>query len=122
MEAEKVLLLVEDEPLIALAMQDALEDAGYCVLMAENGHRGAALLAENVQKASVLITDIRLGGGPDGWLLARDARASRPDLPVLYVTGDSAHEWPTQGVPGSTILQKPFGSTRMLAEVQDLLA
>lgn len=121
MEADKVLLLVEDEPLIALAMQDALEDAGYRVLMAEDGHTGAALLAQNVQEVSGLITDIRLGGGPDGWLLARGARASRPDLPVLYVTGDSAHEWSTQGVAGSTILQKPFVPTRMLSELCNIL-
>jgi DNA-binding response OmpR family regulator len=121
MEAHKVLLLVEDEPLVALAMQDALEDAGYRVLMAKDGHTGAALLAENVQEASGLITDIRLGAGPDGWLLARNARAGRPDLPILYVTEDSAHEWSSRGVTGSKMLQKPFGTTRMLAEVRDLL-
>jgi CheY-like chemotaxis protein len=89
--------------------------------MAEDGHTGAALLAENVEKASGLITDIRLGSGPDGWVLARAARAMCPDLPVLYVTGDSAHEWRNQGVTGSTILQKPFVSVRMLTEVRDLL-
>jgi DNA-binding response OmpR family regulator len=121
MEADKFLLLVEDEPLVALAMQDALEEAGYRVLMAEDGHTGTALLAENVQKASALITDIRLGGGPDGWMLAREARASCPDLPVLYVTGDSAQDWGIQGVSGSTILQKPFVPDRMLTELRDLL-
>lgn len=121
MEADKVLLLVEDEPLVALAMQDALEDAGHRVLMAEDGHTGAALLAENIHEVSCLITDVRLGKGPDGWLLARDARASRPDLPILYVTGDSAHEWRSRGVAGSKMLQKPFGPNRMLAEVRELL-
>jgi DNA-binding response OmpR family regulator len=121
MSADKVLLLVEDEPLVALAMQDALEDAGYCVLMAEDGHTGAALLSESVQEASGLITDIRLGGGPDGWALAREARTSRPDLPILYVTGDSAHEWRTHGVSGSKILQKPFATTHILSELRGLL-
>jgi DNA-binding response OmpR family regulator len=121
MEADNLLLVVEDEPLIALAMQDALEDAGYRVLLAEDGHTGVALLSESVQEASGLITDIRLGVGPDGWVLAREARATRPDLPVLYVTGDSAHEWRTQGVSGSTILQKPFVPTRMLSELRSLL-
>jgi DNA-binding response OmpR family regulator len=118
---EVVLLLVEDEPLIALAMQDALEDAGYRVLIAEDGHSGSAALQERIQEVSGLITDIRLGNGPDGWRLARQARADRPQLPILYVTGDSAHEWSSQGVPGSAILQKPFLPKRMLAELREIL-
>ncbi len=121
MTGEKLLLLVEDEPLIALAMQDALESAGYRVLIAEDGLTGAAALADSMQEVSALITDIRLGGGPDGWRLAWQARAKRPTLPVLYVTGDSAHEWSSHGVPGSVLLQKPFAPTRVLAELTAIL-
>jgi DNA-binding response OmpR family regulator len=122
MDGDCVLLLVEDEPLIALAMQDALEDAGYRVLMAGDGLTGTAVLAKSIQEVSALITDIRLGNGPDGWRLAREARARRPDLPVLYVTGDSACEWSDYGVVGSAILQKPFAPTKMLAELEAVLA
>jgi DNA-binding response OmpR family regulator len=117
----KLLLLVEDEPLIALALQDALEHAGYRVLIAEDGQAGAAALADSMQEVSALITDIRLGVGPDGWRLARQARVNRPALPILYVTGDSAHEWSSRGVPGSVLLQKPFAPTRMLAELSAIL-
>jgi DNA-binding response OmpR family regulator len=102
-------------------MQDALEDAGYRVLLAEDGNSGAAALAERIHDVAGLITDIRLGCGPDGWLLAREARAKRPDLPVLYVTGDSVHEWSSKGVEGSTMLQKPFATTRMLAELKAMM-
>jgi DNA-binding response OmpR family regulator len=117
----KLLLLVEDEPLIALALQDALEGAGYRVLIAEDGLTGAAALADSVQVVSALITDIRLGNGPDGWRLAQQARTKRPTLPTLYVTGDSAHEWSSRGVSGSVLLQKPFAPTRMLAELSAVL-
>jgi DNA-binding response OmpR family regulator len=116
-----VLLLVEDEPLIALSMQETLSEAGYEVLTAEDGHSGAATLASSIQEISALITDIRLGCGPDGWRLAREARSLRPELPILYVTGDSAHHWSDQGVSGSVILQKPFVPTRMLAELGAIL-
>jgi DNA-binding response OmpR family regulator len=121
MHQSQVLLLVEDEPLVALAMQDALEDAGYNVIMAENGHAGAAALESSIGEVAGLITDIRLGSGPDGWRLARQARERRPELPVLYVTGDSARDWSAQGVAGSTVLQKPFQPERMLAELRGML-
>ncbi len=121
MPDDKLLLVVEDEPLIALALQDTLEGAGYRVLVAEDGLRGAAALANSMQDVSALITDIRLGSGPDGWRLARQARANRPALPILYVTGDSAHEWSSHGVPGSVLLQKPFAPTRMLAELSTII-
>jgi DNA-binding response OmpR family regulator len=62
-----------------------------------------------------------LGCGPDGWRLARQARERRPDLPVLYVTGDSACDWSVQGVSGSAVLQKPFQTERMLAELRGML-
>lgn len=121
MPDDKLLLVVEDEPLIALALQDALEGAGYRVLIAEDGLTGAAALASSMQEVSALITDIRLGSGPNGWRLAWQARAKCPALPVLYVTGDSAHEWSRHGVPGSVLLQKPFAPTRMLAELSTIL-
>jgi DNA-binding response OmpR family regulator len=120
MHQSRMLLLVEDEPLVALAMQDALEDAGYSVIMADDGHSGAAAVESSIGEVAGLITDIRLGSGPDGWRLARQARERRPELPVLYVTGDSALEWSAQGVSGSAVLQKPFQPERMLAELRGL--
>ena len=121
MHQAQVLLLVEDEPLVALAIQDALEVAGYSVIMADDGHTGAAALESRIGEVAGLITDIRLGCGPDGWRLARQARERRPDLPVLYVTGDSACDWSVQGVSGSAVLQKPFQTERMLAELRGML-
>jgi len=102
-------------------MQDALEKAGFEVVTAEDGHAGAEALDRRLHEVSGLITDIRLGNGPDGWLLAARARTRRPDLPVLYVTGDSAPDWSRKGVPGSALLQKPFGLERMLAELHAIL-
>jgi DNA-binding response OmpR family regulator len=113
--------LVEDEPLVALAIQDTLEDAGYEVLLAADRHSGAAAIEENINTISGLITDIRLGTGPEGWLLARQARKCRAELPVLYVTADSGDDWSSQGVSGSSLLQKPFRPERMLAELHEIL-
>ena len=115
------LLLVEDEPLVALALQHLLEDAGYRVLLASSGAEGAVALDRHSHEIAGLITDIRLGAGPDGWSLAAQARALRPMLPVLYVSGDSAHQWAFRGVGGSVMLAKPFSAPSILEALADML-
>ncbi|HWH17807.1 MAG TPA: response regulator [Allosphingosinicella sp.] len=116
-----LLLLAEDEPLILLATQDALQSGGYSVVAAENGTEALAALESRIEELSGLITDIRLGPGPDGWELARRARELKPDLPVLYATADSAHDWPVQGVPKSLVIQKPYAPAQALTAISTLL-
>lgn len=122
MSRSTLLLLVEDEPLIALALQDTLESAGFEVLIAGNGHEGSAALDRVIHDISGLITDIRLGSGPNGWRLAQCARSKRADLPVVYVTGDSAHAFEAEGVKKSVLLQKPFAPSKMLSALEAVLA
>ena len=47
-----------------------------------------------------MLTDIRLGAGPDGWSVANRARELNPDMPLVYMSGDSAHQWTEHGVSG----------------------
>lgn len=117
----KLLLLVEDEPLILLAVQDVLEAEGYAVVTADNGSDATAAIDVLAERTSGLITDIRLGPGPDGWEVARRARTRRPELPIVYITGDSAHEWPAKGVPRSVVVQKPFGPDQVVRVVAELI-
>jgi CheY-like chemotaxis protein len=116
-----LLLLAEDQPLVRLTMQDALEDGGYAVVEASNGAEAQAILDDRDRQIAGLVTDIRLGKGPDGWELARHARELNPLLPVVYVTGDSAAEWAANGVPNSIMLQKPFADAQLLTAISTLL-
>lgn len=118
----RLVLLVEDEPLILLTLQSVLEDAGYSVLAAADADEAALALEGRISEVSGLITDIRLGDGPDGWSLARHARTLRADLPVVYVSGDSAHRWPIEGVASSLMVQKPFSFGQVLAAVSAALS
>ena len=96
---EPVVLLVEDEPLVLLVAQDALEAGGYTVLPVQLASEALDLLDTHIAELAGLITDIRLPGGPDGWEIARHARELKADLPVVYATADSALDWPVKGVP-----------------------
>jgi CheY-like chemotaxis protein len=100
-EQPPLLLLVEDESLIAITLQDALRSQ----------HLGLA----------GVITDIRLGGAVNGWGVARHARELMPYIPVIYMSGDSAHEHTAQGVPDSVMLQKPFAPTQLVVAISTLL-
>lgn len=115
-----LLLYVEDEALIAVAVSEALEEAGFDVQHVLNGQDAAAALRERADQFQALVTDVRLPE-VDGWELARLARELNPSIPVVYVSGDSAGEWSAHGVPNSLMLQKPFAMAQIVAAVTTLL-
>jgi CheY-like chemotaxis protein len=116
-----MLLVAEDEALILLGVQGVLEDAGYDVLVAGDGEQACDVIDQHISGLSGMISDIRLGHGPDGWSLARKARQIRPDLPVIYISGDSAGDWNTQGVTQSVMIAKPFTPSQILGAVSKLV-
>ena len=118
---EPVVLLVEDEPLVLLVAQDALEAGGYTVLPVQISSEALDVLDSRIGELSGLVTDIRLPGGPDGWEIARHARELRPDLPVVYTTADSAADWPVNGVPNSVVVQKPYAGAQLLTAISTLM-
>ncbi len=119
MTIRPLVMLVEDEPLIRTVLTDALEDAGYLVLECDTGKKAIARL--EAADIAVLVTDIRLGVGANGWDVARSARQRRPSTAVVYMTGDSASDWSSEGVPTSIILQKPFATAQIVTAVSNLL-
>ena len=74
---EPIVLLVEDEPLILLVAQDALQAGGYAVLPVQLASEALNILDERIAELAGLVTDIRLPGGSDGWQVARHARHAR---------------------------------------------
>ena len=115
------ILLVEDEPLIGLSLQDALEEAGYSVSIFHSGKEAISDLQSEETKAVGLITDIRLGSRPDGWEVAREARELDKQFPVVYLSGDSAAEHGARGVPDSVMIQKPFAPAQVVTAISALL-
>ena len=106
--------------MVRLTIVEALEEAGYQVLEAEDG---AAAIEQIDQADSLrgLVTDIRIGSGPLGWEVAHHARVKFSGLPVVYVTGDSGGDWSANGVPQSAILQKPFVCAELVTALANLL-
>lgn len=64
-DAQDVVLIVEDEPLIMMLLADYLSGVGYRVLQAENGEQAFEILATRPH-LDLMITDYRLPGGISG--------------------------------------------------------
>jgi DNA-binding NtrC family response regulator len=115
-----LVLLVEDEPLISEFVQALLEDADCSVVTARHG--GEAISILDAQLVGALMTDVRLGEGPDGWAVARYARRLKPALPVIYFSGHNDGDWAAEGVPRSTFLQKPLSPPRLARALEAAIA
>jgi DNA-binding response OmpR family regulator len=117
---EKIeVLVVEDEALIALELETALQEGGFSPVCARDAE--TALLKLEDMKFGALVTDINLTGEMTGWDLAHRARELNPDIPVVYVTSISLDEWKANGVPHSILISKPFAPSQIRAAVSDLL-
>ena len=123
-------LLVEDDPLTRLFLANLIQEAAdallgegrLCVITAMSGEEAMARLEEPGARFRALVTDIKLGR-PDllGWDVARRARQLTPDLPVVYISGDSAHDWGSKGVADSFMLAKPIVPAQFAAVVAQLI-
>jgi DNA-binding response OmpR family regulator len=116
-----LLLLVEDEALIRELLETALTEAGFELIVATNGEQALAELETDASRFRAVITDIKFGAGPDGWEVGRRAREIIADMPVIYTSGDSAHEWTSKGVPNSIVVAKPFVPAQIITAVTTLL-
>jgi CheY-like chemotaxis protein len=99
---------VEDEVLVQALAVMILDDAGLVVEVASTGQEALLRLDVPGSGYRALITDIDLGPGPNGWDVADHARRRFPHMPVVYVSGGSAHQWGCLGVAGSIMLTKPY--------------
>jgi DNA-binding response OmpR family regulator len=116
-----MLLLVDDEQLILEMLVEAVEEAGFTTITSGDAADAIALFEQNGAAIRGLVTDVNLGSGLDGWELARVARENSPDLPVVYISGASGHEWSALGVPNSLMITKPFAPAQVVVAVSSLL-
>lgn len=100
-------LIVDDDLVLNFASCETLKECGFDAVGVNNA--AAALKAvDKTPELSALVTDIDLGAGPDGFDVARCARAANPRLHVVYISGTAAARHQAEGVEGAEFLEKPF--------------
>jgi CheY-like chemotaxis protein len=116
-----LVLVVEDERLIQELVEAALTEGGFEAEIVGSGEEAITLLQGDATNYRALLTDIHLKGTLTGWDVAKRAREVNPEIPVVYMTGAAANEWPSHGVPNSVLLSKPFAPAQVVTAVSQLL-
>lgn len=118
-----VVLIVEDEGLIAEVAKMTIEDMGHDALPASDMDQ-ALLILRAPQPIHALFTDIRLKAAVlGGYELADQARKLRPKLRVLYASGSAlTDKTKALFVNDAYFLQKPYSPEQLTSAIENLLA
>lgn len=120
-----VILIVDDEALIALAYQNALKDAGHSVLMASDGQRALDLLFDALPADGLpdaIITDYmmpRMDGAELVHAVRGDPRLA--SVPIIMNTALSPDVIAAKHLPLDAVLYKPVDAGVLLRTVDRVL-
>jgi DNA-binding response OmpR family regulator len=113
-------LVVEDEPVIADAIREGLEEERFRVTVARDGRAGLRLAED--ETFAVIVLDLMLPG-IDGWEICRRLREDSNPTPILMLTARGAPDERVRGLEmgADDYLPKPFHFPELLARVNALI-
>ena len=121
--APATILVVDDEPLVRLAIVDMLLDCGYRVFEAANGDEAIHLLDAGEARIDIVFSDIQMPGRHDGFAVSRWVHANRPGVRVLLTSGnahalDQARQLRNGGLlDGDAVVAKPYDHAALLRRI-----
>jgi signal transduction histidine kinase len=107
------ILVVEDEDFVRDLMREILEESAHHVITASNGNEALDLLSR--ADVDAVFTDVGLPG-MNGWELAKQIRAARPELPIAIITGwgDAVGSDELREQHINWVVTKPFTVERLM--------
>ena len=121
-KGSETVLLVEDEPHVRMLAREALEEAGFRLLEAQQGVEALALVKKHRGAIHLLLTDVVMPemGGPE---LADRMAAAYPAMKVLFMSGYADSTIRRRGVLKSrmALLPKPFSPDALVRKVREVL-
>ncbi len=119
-ESEFVILVVEDDRVLRMALTHIFKNEGFEVLEASSGRQGLEV-ATATPRLDLILTDVVMPDG-DGRTMVRQLEALRPDVQVLFVTGLARLVEPGEvTLDGHPLLYKPFDINALLDTVWGVL-
>ena len=114
-----VILVIDDEEPVRVAVTDILELEGLSVISAPNGQEGAALYRQRMNEVRLVILDLSMPGWSGGESF-REMRAANPAVRVVLSSGYSESEATRRfvGYGLAGFIQKPYDATTLIREVR----
>ena len=118
---EPTVLLVEDEPFIAMMIRDLLEGDGVRAVVATDAEDAVALATSGKFTFDAVLTDVHFSRGRDGFAFVRWFREHQPGTPMFIASGHGAkaHEL-QQLAAGETFIAKPYDIVAVSAQLADV--
>ncbi len=115
------ILIVDDDPDIALTLATILEDAGYAVISTSNGDRVRHVT--ETEQPDLIILDMLLSGR-DGREIAVDLKRQEATrrIPILMISAHPLARQEAAAAGADAFLDKPFDLDELLAAVTTSLA
>lgn len=119
----RTVLVVDDEEAIREGLRILLEEWGYAVVCAASAEGAQHAAATMELPPDLIVSDLHLGGGPDGIAaIAAVRRQCGYEVPAIVVTGDTAHEEIQRAADaGHTVLVKPLQARKLLAALRGMV-
>lgn len=118
----QTILVIEDEDGVRNLLRTLLRLAGYEVLSCQDGEEALDLMDARGGQIMLLITDVNLGTGMDGFDAAQALRSRIPSLKVLYMSGEEeANRLAERSEAGERFLAKPFTPRSFTDAVRTML-
>lgn len=114
-------LLIEDDDLVRMMLSETLGSDGIEVDGLANGEDALILLGAG-QVPDVLVTDIDLGPGINGFDLADIARSRHPDVEVILISGLAPQAEGRDPRRHERFLRKPFAPADLAAAIRQVAA
>jgi DNA-binding response OmpR family regulator len=109
LDTVQTILVIEDEDAVRSLLRTLLRLAGYEALSCQDGDEAVDLMDARGGAIQLLITDVNLGTGMDGFEAAQALRSRMPSLKVLYMSGEEeADRIAERSVANERFLLKPF--------------
>jgi CheY-like chemotaxis protein len=118
-----LVLFVDDEPAIQIAMQRLLQDWGYETIVASSGAEMLERLATCDERPALIICDYRLRAHETGIAVIHRLRTEyNHDIPGMLLTGDTAPDRLKEAQEsGLLLLHKPTQNSRLRAAINSLI-
>jgi len=118
----EAVLVIEDEPVVRAVVVEMLAEQGYRTLEAVDGPSGLKILRSNA-RIDLLVTDVGLPG-MNGRQVADQARETRPDLKILFITGYAESVAISDGFlqPGMEMITKPFDLNHLAQRIRAMIS